>query len=77
MIDLKSRSIDVKLDNQWYCVTFKPKFLGRVKNVEVWKIEKKDSSRLSFLTPYKTEVEILNYSTVQVMKEVFHSLVLP
>ncbi len=75
MIDLRSRSIKVKLDNQWYCVTFKPKFLGRVKNVKVWKVEKEDSSNLAFLTPYKTEVEIIDYSTVQVMKEVLHSLV--
>ena len=66
MLDLRTRSIAIKVNGEWYSVRFKPKFWGRVKDVTVWKsTENKPNGVFS---RYNTEISHQDISTVEVLK---------
>ena len=66
MLDLRTRTIAIKVNGEWYSVRFKPKFWGRVKDVTVWKsTENKPNGVFS---RYNTEISHQDISTVEVLK---------
>lgn len=66
MLDLRTRTIAIKVNGEWYSVRFKPKFGGRVKDVTVCKsIENKPNGVFSW---YDTEISHQDISTVEVLK---------
>ena len=66
MLDLRRRDITIKVNGAWYAISFKPKFLGRVKDVSVWKAD--ENSPTGFFGRYDTEIHYEDMSTPEVLQ---------
>lgn len=69
MLNLSRRDIRIKIGGEWYSISFRPRLLGRVKDVSVWKSVQYRSNGV--FVPYKTEISHSDFSTVEVLKTIW------
>ncbi|MCI8811579.1 MAG: hypothetical protein HFF84_16110 [Oscillibacter sp.] len=66
MLDLRIRTIAIKVNGEWYSISFKPKFLGRIKDITVRKsAENKPNGVFGWCD---AEISHQDISTVEVLK---------
>ncbi len=72
MLDLRRRTIAIKVNGEWYSIDFKPKFLGRVKDVSVWKSV--ENAPTGVFVPCDIETSHHDISTVEALVSIWREV---